>query len=51
MVRDMGEILRSRGHVVQANVAELAADRLAALSVNAGKGVAPQSNAKRLKMG
>jgi hypothetical protein len=28
MVRDLGEILRNRGHVIQANVAELAADRL-----------------------
>ena len=28
MVRDLGEVLRGRGHVIQANVAELAADRL-----------------------
>lgn len=28
MTRDLGSVLRSRGHVVQANVAELAADRL-----------------------
>jgi hypothetical protein len=32
MTRDLGEILRQRGHVVQANVAELAADRLRLLS-------------------
>jgi hypothetical protein len=32
MVRDLGSVLRARGHVVQANVAELAADRLEALS-------------------
>jgi hypothetical protein len=32
MVRDLGEILRGRGHVMQANVAELAADRLRLLS-------------------
>lgn len=28
MVRDLGEILRKRGLVIQANVAEIAADRL-----------------------
>lgn len=28
MLRDLGEILRKRGLVIQANVAELAADRL-----------------------
>lgn len=32
IVRDLGEVLRSRGHVIQANVAEIAADRLALLS-------------------
>ncbi len=32
MVRDLGEILRKRGLVIQANVAELAADRLELLS-------------------
>jgi ribosomal protein L1 len=32
MVRDLGEILRKRGLVIQANVAELAADRLEFLS-------------------
>ena len=31
MVKDLGEILRNRGHVIQANVAELAADRLETL--------------------
>ncbi|KAB2911422.1 MAG: hypothetical protein F9K30_21740 [Dechloromonas sp.] len=34
-VRDLGEILRNRGHVIQANVAELAADRLETLDVRA----------------
>jgi|GEM_PF-1673969 hypothetical protein len=33
MVRDLGEILRERGHVIQANVAELAADRLELLDI------------------
>ena len=33
MVRDLAEILRGRGHVVQASVAEIAADRLTGLSV------------------
>lgn len=32
MVRDLAEILRGRGHVVQANVAEIAADRLKLLN-------------------
>jgi hypothetical protein len=32
MMRDLGEILRGRGHVVQASVAEIAADRLSLLS-------------------
>lgn len=32
MMRDLGEILRQRGHVIQANVVELAADRLRLLS-------------------
>lgn len=32
MVRDLGEVLRERGLVIQANVAELAADRLERLS-------------------
>lgn len=32
MVRDLAEILRGRGHVVQASVAEIAADRLSLLS-------------------
>ena len=32
IVRDLGEILRNRGHVIQANVAEIAADRLQLLS-------------------
>jgi ribosomal protein L1 len=32
MVRDLGEVLRERGLVIQANVAELAADRLEYLS-------------------
>jgi hypothetical protein len=32
LVRDLGEVLRARGHVIQANVAELAADRLRLLS-------------------
>lgn len=31
MVRDLGEVLRSRGLVIQANVAALAADRLESL--------------------
>lgn len=35
IVRDLGEILRSRGHVIQANVAEIAADRLQLLSARA----------------
>jgi hypothetical protein len=35
MVRDLGEILRNRGHVIQANVAELAADRLETLDARA----------------
>lgn len=32
MVRDLGKVLRERGLVIQANVAELAADRLDHLS-------------------
>ena len=28
MVRDLGDVLRQQGYVIQANVAELAADRL-----------------------
>jgi ribosomal protein L1 len=32
IVRDLGEVLRDRGLVIQANVAELAADRLEYLS-------------------
>lgn len=32
MVKDLGEILRKRGLMIQANVAELAADRLELLS-------------------
>lgn len=32
IVRDLGEVLRGRGHVIQANVAEIAADRLEWLS-------------------
>ncbi|RJG51099.1 hypothetical protein D0Z70_23500 [Sphingobium terrigena] len=32
IVRDLGEVLRARGHVIQANVAEIAADRLRLLS-------------------
>jgi len=32
MVRDLAELLRGRGHVVQASVAEIAADRLNLLS-------------------
>jgi hypothetical protein len=47
MVRDLGEILRSRGHVVQANVAELAADRLMALSISSDDAAAPRSGAAR----
>ncbi|BBB11198.1 hypothetical protein SPYCA_0456 [Sphingopyxis sp. FD7] len=35
MVKDLGEILRNRGHVIQANVAELAADRLETLDARA----------------
>ena len=51
MVRDMGEILRARGHVVQANVAELAADRLASLSASSGNAVTSPSNADRSSIG
>ena len=34
IVRDLGEVLRERGLVIQANVAELAADRLEYLSTD-----------------
>ena len=37
MVRDLGAVLRGRGHVIQANVAELAADRLEMLNGAGGR--------------
>ncbi|WP_454887900.1 hypothetical protein [Sphingomonas oryzagri] len=37
MVRDLGELLRGRGHIMQANVAELAADRLEMLNGAGGR--------------
>ncbi|WP_150295068.1 hypothetical protein [Sphingobium estronivorans] len=33
IVRDLGDVLRQQGYVIQANVAELAADRLIHLDV------------------